>query len=754
MQTIFLERPTLTAIDFPQDQTLDCDNPNADPVITGQPLFAGEVIAFGNMCDLAVSRSDDTTSICGMVEYQIIRQWTVTDLCSGETVTDPQVILFQDAAPPQITCPDDMLVQAIAGECYATVTLPAPVVTDNCDGNPDFYVSTSFGTVGLGPHAFVPVGTHVIQYTGVDECGNTTICTMNLTVEDNESPVAVCESFTNVSVPSTGMGIVMAQTFDDGSSDNCVDTIYLKTRRMIAGGCDGLNGDDSDITGYQEWFDDYVVFCCEEADTGDILVLLRVYEIDPGEGPVDPSREIIGGDLFGHFTECMINVSVQDKIAPVMDCPDDVTIECDADYSDLSIFGSPAFSDNCGATLDSIEVVDIDDCGVGLIIRTFTATDYSGNATVCVQTITVTNSNPLNESQIIWPPTYVTNICGAATDPEDLPEEYQEPIITGENCGIISINYEDMFFNIAQPACYKILRQWTVLDWCQYDPEYPENGGRFTHTQLIKVEDNIAPVINCLDDIHIGVSSDCETGVVTLDEITTIDCQPNVIISNDSPYADAAGADASGIYPIGTTVVTFTASDRCGNVSTCQVSITVSDLASPGPICIVGLSLNLAEVGGEITASIDAMSFNGGSSDNCTADEDLIFTIRVADDNQTEPPTTSVLAFTCEDLGTKLIEFWVTDEAGNSDYCLTYLAIQDNSEICPFTSTTAMIAGTITTEDGEYVEDVEVQVNTNNPAQSMTNDAGSFQFNEVPVGDDLYLIGREDYRYFEWRFYF
>lgn len=739
-QTIFLERPDLNDVIFPQDETLDCDGPNADVDITGEPTLMGIPIAAGNMCDISLASVDDTMSICGNIEYQIVRTWTVTDECSGASVSNAQVILYQDETPPMIVCPEDITVVTEANECYATVTLPEPTILDNCDAEPEFFVNTSYGAVGLGPHPFVPAGVHTIQYSAVDECGNTSICSITLTVLDDQAPVAVCEDETIVSVPSSGMGIIRAETFDDGSFDNCVDSVFFKVRRMDTGACDGLNGDDSDITGYQEWFDDNVVFCCNEAGTDSILVLFRVYEIDPGVGPVDPTREQPGGDLYGHFSECMVSVEVQDKLDPVITCPADVTIECVDDYSDLSIFGSPTVTDNCGYTLDSTEVVNVNDCGLGTITRTWTATDFNNNTATCTQTISIVNTNPFDTSQIVWPQSYTTDICGASTDPEDLPDGFDYPVILDESCGTISYNYEDQFFDIAMPACYKILRTWIVLDWCQYDPDHPQDGGRFTHVQLIKVEDNDAPVLTCPDDITVGVSADCATAQVNVPPVTADDCNPNVLITNNSPYADAGGADASGTYPIGTTLVTFTASDRCGNVTTCEVAVTVQDNTAPAPFCIVGISINLSNMNGETKAILTADVFDGGSSDNCTDEADLIRTIRVADDDLDTPPTTTALEFTCEDVGTKLIEFWVTDEMGNSDFCLTYISIQDNNELCPFTATTGMIAGVITTEEGEEVQDVQVQVNSGDPFMAYTLEDGAFTFDAIPVGHDYTLV--------------
>ena len=47
-------------------------------------------------------------------------------------------------------------------------------------------------------------------------------------------------------------------------------------------------------------------------------------------------------DASGNINECMVEITVQDKIAPEIECPDDITISCnfDFDINDLSIFGT------------------------------------------------------------------------------------------------------------------------------------------------------------------------------------------------------------------------------------------------------------------------------------------------------------------------------------------------------------------------------------------------------------------------------
>ena len=221
LQLITIERPTLDQIEFPENMDLSCDAPDADPTITGYPTFSGEVINSDNTCGLVVKMVADTAYICDEYEFQIHRSWLVTDECSGFETASLQIVHIKDTTPPEITCPTDFTVTTEGGDCISTIELEEPTITDNCDGGMEYDVITSFGAVGLGPHPYVPAGVHTVQYTATDACGNSSMCTMSVNVVDEDEPIAICEDFTIVSVPSGGIAMVMANTFDDGSFDNC-----------------------------------------------------------------------------------------------------------------------------------------------------------------------------------------------------------------------------------------------------------------------------------------------------------------------------------------------------------------------------------------------------------------------------------------------------------------------------------------------------------------------------------------------------
>ncbi len=756
-QQIYVLRTPLASIDFPADTSLECSAPDADPSVTGRPMLADSAIRSGGLCDFIISFSDDTTLLCGDIERQIERTWRVVEQCTGNATTDLQRIIIQDDTPPQIACPTDLVVSTASGECFGQFVLPEAEVTDNCDQNPTYLVQTSFNRSGLGPHTYVPLGNHTATYTPIDRCGNLgTPCTINITVEDNEEPAAICDEFTAVALPSTGSAMVAAETFNSGSYDNCEPLLHYKARRMQPESCDGLNGDDSDASGYQEWFDDQVFFCCE--DVGDtVQVIMRVYTTHPGFGAVDPEREMPGGDLFGQYNDCMVQVRVQDKIAPRLVCPPDKVVRCNDPSFQIDDMGSPSVIERCGFSLDSTTVESYEECGTGTITRTFTATDLFENTSTCTQEITLINDFELKEELIDWPENYTIEECGASLHPDSLPASFAKPIVQDTGCSVISINYEDQQFDAAYPACFKILRKWQVMDWCVYDPNDPDPEGIFEFNQILKVTDSEAPVLTCPGDIAVPVTNSCTEAYVDVPTIEAFDCSPKVRITNNSPYADSAGPDASGTYPIGVHEVVYTATDHCGNVERCNLTITVTDQKPPSAVCLTGLSVNLTHVNGNVQAVVTADMLDKGSSDPCDLGEEVILGLRQqVEEDPVSPPESDTVVFTCEDIGTQFVELWVTDRTGNSDYCLTYISVQDNQEACspgegggdPSSGNdegeedprSGMIAGDVLTTSGFEVEDVVVQIREDAPMMAYTGLDGYFEIPEVAFGKDYTVV--------------
>ena len=717
-QYINVQRVTLTNYTpvCPQNVELQCGigSQNTSPAATGYPKITVGNVAYpvipgaNNFCEIAASYSDEIFTICGGGK-KILRTWTIYDWClstspgSGNPWSCIQVIKLLDTTPPVVTCPPPIVHNAATTACSGSLTLPPATITDACSSWTT-KVLTPFGTVfGNGGLLLnVPVGVHQITYVATDACGNISNCTTTLTMKDNTPPVAVCDEHTIVALTADGTALVAAIVFDDGSSDNCgIDK--FRVRRMAS----ACNPDGT-------LFDTYVSFeCCDVG--APIMILLRVY------------------DSANNYNECMVEVTVQDKINPTITCPGNITVECS---DPIPAVATPTFSDNCpGATWAHVESSTLTNCGTGAITRTYTVTDASGRTASCTQTITVINSTPFNLSKITWPLDYYTTQCNPALEPADLPVNYNFPAVNEGVCDLVAVAHIDQLLPTNPPACFKILRKWIVIDWCQYNPNISNSPGYFEHTQIVKVQDEIPPVLTCPGNIvSPSLDADCAFGMVTVPAIGITDCSNNFKYTTTIDYFTNGSIDIannspnlSGNYPFGVHAVIVKVEDLCGNTSSCNFSITVKDGKKPSPICVNGLSVELmadpAGNGGMI--QLTPQLFNQSSFDNCTAPANLQFSI-------------SPSLFTCDDVGTNIVTMWVTDEAGNADYCETYVIIQDNMVVCP-DPLTADVGGTIANNSSSGMNNVVINVSGNGPltAPVTTAQNGHFQFFDLNLGYDF-----------------
>src|SRR5690606_35844517 len=114
-------------------------------------------------------------------------------------------------------------------------------------------------------------------------------------------------------------------------------------------------------------------------------------------------------------------LTVDPTTPPVITCPASVTVECD-EAIDPSVLGEATATDNCTDPVSDITYSDTTIPGscpdTYTIERTWTAVDDCGNASDCVQTITVEDTPP----PVITCPASVTVECDEVIDPSVLGE--------------------------------------------------------------------------------------------------------------------------------------------------------------------------------------------------------------------------------------------------------------------------------------------------------------------------------------------
>ena len=517
-QMINVLRATVGSITFPpnyddlDEDAFSCGDilnllPNGapSPDQTGRPAGA-------NCPNIQTYYEDVIFNICGN-SIKVLRKWLVVDWCTGQERTENQIIkILDDLAPITPSTPgvDVVVIPTEPGECTATFEVPDPIVEFECsdytytvayktrdeNGDPlENPITTNVRPNGPGQYKIIdlPQDTTWIIYTLTDACGNVSQSFIEALVVDEEAPTPVCEGYTVVSLEDQGWADVYATSIDDGSFDNCGVT-KLEVKRLT-----NTCGFPSDLQ-----FGEKVNFCCNDVGKGYIKVIMRAY------------------DAGGLYNDCIVNVTVQDKINPTITCPGLVTIDCEDDYEDLSIVGQAVAEDNCSAVVTYVDNKNLNDCGIGTIIRTWTATDPQGRKATCQQTIIVGEDNPFTENDINWPGNLEVEGCDASeVSPETL---NSKPEVNGQNCINVAISYEDDIFYSVPDYCIKVIRHWKVTDWCSYNPQSPTY---FTYTQKIGILNNTVPTItsNCTSKTINAELGQCEATISEVVEATD-DCTP------------------------------------------------------------------------------------------------------------------------------------------------------------------------------------------------------------------------------------
>ena len=479
IQFIYFERRHIGDIVLPGDVTVSCEDPAVSPSETGVPYVSDFGQQFpiwpaNTFCELNATYADQYLPICDGT-YKILRTWTIHDWCLPNTPNPPfsnptyhiQLIKVEDNTGPVVECPEDMTVSTNPNDCESDFNLPDVIITDNCSqiasiqavwsndqgyslngtlttfpGN-NLWNPDTLGVLGIAQN--LPLGTTVMTYIVTDDCGNSTVCTFNITVEDGTPPDVACTAYTQVSLGIDGMVFINASTFNQGSYDNC-SPIFFKARRMDANACQPVTA-----------FYDQVKFCCE--DVGDtITVILRVYDV-----PVPPDSVALDYEEW-HANDCMVQVFVDDKIKPTCSAPPNVTVSCQAFDPSLWAYGTATVTDNCclDTVIQTVSYNLFDTvCNKGTITRSFRAIDCGGQTSTCTQRIIV---NYAQNYYIKFPNDVIVTTCDGTGN-------FGQPVfLNAQDCELLGVSHEDQIFTVVPDACYKIERTWTIINWCTYDP--------------------------------------------------------------------------------------------------------------------------------------------------------------------------------------------------------------------------------------------------------------------------------------------
>ncbi len=738
---------TASEVDFPSDISWTCDEyaeyPNitdAAPLhdslnMTGSGLPGG---VNGIYCHYNFNFSDDTLSSCGYT-FKILRTWLVFNWCTSQVIledndgdTNEQIIEIVDKTGPEIVAAPFTVDANNPGTvgllCKSTEFLPTAEVTDNCNdyslriftpiGEATYVNGVDGSEGGYIPWPGLNIGSHFITYRATDACGNETELDVLVNVKDLTPPAAICDLITDANVTNEGWVEVYAETFDDGSYDNCCIDHY-EVKRM--------EEPDSE-------FKESIIFTCEDSVE---TVVFRVF------------------DCFDNFNECMVIVNVNDNILPICVAPDPMTVTCldipaglDLDDSDAltDLFGAPSHYDNCSSNIEELTAIGNIYCGDGFITRQFVATDETSNLSAsCFQQITIIGAS---DWEIHFPADWYGS-CGSV-------DSSNHVIIDNDGCDLFAITFSDQLYNVSSDsACKQILRTWEVINWCDYiplsspfvvnrDPDGKTiddtthgNFAYLSYQQTIWITDGNAPLITYNGDTEFcSLDTNCSTGDVQIPVTIQDECTDDIELTyeldldSDGTMDGSGNGEFSGTLPFGNHTLNYIALDACGNESDLEIAFIVEDCKKPVAICENGLIVEIMQ-----TQEIEvcAASLNHGSYDNCPGD--LIISFSADTTHQCQ-------VFYCEDVPPLVpVEIWITDANGNQDFCTTFIDIQDNGWHCE-AGDDPLISGTIQNEAGDGLVGVGVSLNGTNEVFTSTD--GLYEFMDLQAGEDYTIAPQKD----------
>lgn len=756
-QEIMIRRNGFSPITIPGNLQLALGNnlsseENYAKDFNGNPLpVAGSKVGVPTMGGDPIFPLEDGVICSGYVTYEdryiqndscatkIMRTWIIGEWQCGGTNEEryPQIIEIVDTDGPTLSPLPDMTVSTNGFDCDALVNLPKVTAVDNWIGVDYILTHYELGSnPGNGGMATIPSGTSEVTYTAYDRCGNSSQTSFDITIIDNADPIAICERTTSLSlVTHAPITRLPASALDDGSFDEC-GPVTFKAMRMTAG-C----GLDANVAV------DTLDFCCEDAGTNQMVMF-------------------IVEDNSGNTNGCMVTVRVEDKVPPIITCVNDMTVDCDFAFDPDRLgdfFGNPGVVDNCSENVRFENTLEgeLGDCREGTLIRRIDVIDESSNQVLrrCTQRITFEGMDPLVRDSIIWPDdwTVVDGCDSSALNVENLPLLRREPRIIGNYpCSQIGFDYFDQPFTTTSnnPAdtigCIKIIRNWTVVDWCSRRP-----GGQFdtfSHQQVLKLVNTVEPFFTeTADSLDIcSYNANCTSDTIFLvapaamDDCTTEEDLAYVYVvdvdRDGDPSNDVIGTGntINQMFPIGDHLITWTVEDKCGNRTSIEQALTLRNCKEPQVICLSGLTATLIpwDTTGDGTPDTKKVSltpdyFDAGSGPSVNCGNPVVLSF-------SEDPADMERTYDCSDVGNNPVRIYAHDTLlGTFGFCETEIRILNTdtmSHLCDTIVTRVSVQGVVRTEANEVIESVEVALESNERVVDMTDDQGSYGFMDMPSG--------------------
>ena len=464
-----------------------------------------------------------------------------------------------------------------------------------------------------------------------------------------------------------------------------------------------------------------------EGDDGACKYAIQIFQedgISPFPG-VDVGMAQVGQTLKVRVFEngrsggpsCWGYIKVEDKLPPVLVCAGNETLPCfraDPYYTnDLAEaelkrrIQAVGLVDNCNDQDIGILVLENDldrqYCQDGFSARRiikYNVLDNDRNVLECQDTISYSQI-PLDT---LTGPTKRILECGAPyPSVEYMLNRFGESSIPNFNGMALSqyidsafiekeailCNFKMTYTDILFPTCgstYKVIREWTVIDWC--NSNFPR-----VINQIIKIQDSSIRIATCSNiSNQIASQSTCSATVGLPLPSPINECsewtfgiyakdpgESDFILFGSARRRSSSNA-VNRSFPLGESMVKYIVTDECGNTAECIFTVTVIDEAPPSAVCDYRTVVTLTD---SYLGKAFARTFDDGSFDACSGI--VNYKVRRTDRANTDCPSPTdyddFVKFCCSDIGQRrFVELQVTDGAGLTSVCIAEVRVQFKGE--------------------------------------------------------------------------
>lgn len=533
---------------------------------------------------------------------------TITLTVTGGTPNTPQSCTFNgwivDTIAPAIICPSGPNPQYVGNNCTALLAdlTAGATVSENCGSVLTVTQSPVPGaTVGLNP-------TLPITLTVSDTSGNTNSCQFFVAVIDTTSPVIVCPSNQQEPANAACSGTLGNYTSLVPASDNCSSPSNIIITQSPAQGtafsgtqtvtltAEDEAGNTSNCTFLVSVVDQTppTITCPPNQTVGtspstcnytltDFTGLASAFDNCTATSSISFSQSPAAGNILnagthtitisatdenGNTSNCTFDLTVTDQTPPVFTvCPPTQSLIVDAACSAVlpNYVPAAAVSDNCTSsgniTLTQSPVSGTTISATTLI--TLTATDLAGNSSTCTFNVVLDDTT---SPVMVCPADQTVAITGSCS--YTIPDF--SPFVGGsDNCSALA----DMTVT-QNPAAGTTSSGITPVLITLTD----EAGNSTNCIANVLPDDTTPPTITCPGTQTANAGTACDFVIPSYITMATV-------TDNCSGYTISQSPAAGSTVPVGTNIITLTATDAGGNTASCDFELFVTETESPVITC-------------------------------------------------------------------------------------------------------------------------------------------------------------------------